>query len=94
MLCVFKSMSAELFSIEFIASQSPHSMRGIIMGTAYDLLALSVALWIVICIPFTQKLSIWGTGVIGSGFGHRLLHATYYQDGSRYHADCSIQMVQ
>ena len=76
MPCVFKSMSAALIGVgvmEFIASQSPYSMRGVIVGTAYGLLVLSVALWKAISIPFTQKLSIWGTGVIGSGFWYGLL---------------------
>ena len=63
-----ESMSVALFGIggiEFIISQAPYSMRGLIVGTAYGMLVLSGTLNIAISIPFTERLS---TGVINSGF--------------------------
>ena len=70
------SLSASVFgigAIEFIASQAPYSMRGLIMGTAYCMFALCAAVGIGISIPFTRQLSIWGTGIISCGFWYALL---------------------
>ena len=70
------SLSISMFGIggiEFIASQAPYSMRGLIMGTAYCILILCVAVGIGISIPFTRQLSIWGTGIISCGFWYALL---------------------
>ena len=66
----FRSISVLLFgigSIEFIVAQAPYSMRGLISGTAYGMFLLSAALGITISIPFTKRLSVWGTGVISCG---------------------------
>ena len=60
-------------AIEFIASQAPYSMRGLIMGTAYCTFALCVAVGVGISMPFTRQLSIWGTGIISCGFWYALL---------------------
>ena len=70
------SLSAGAFgigTIEFIASQAPYSMRGLIMGTAYCILALCSAVGVGISTPFTRQLSIWGTGIISCGFWYALL---------------------
>ena len=60
-------------AIEFIASQAPYSMRGLIMGTICCMLALCAAVGLGISIPFTRQLSIWGTGIISCGFWYALL---------------------
>ena len=71
--CVFKSMSVALFGIggvQFIASQAPYSMRGVIMGTTYGLIALLDALGRAVNIPFAKAHH---TGVVSIGFWHGLL---------------------
>ena len=60
-------------SLEFIASQSPYSMRGLIMGTAYCVFSLCAAFGVGISVPFTKQSSIWGTGIISCGFWYALL---------------------
>ena len=70
------TLSASVFcivAIEFIASQAPYSMRGLIMGTAYCMFALCVVVGVGISIPFTRQLSIWDTGIISCGFWYALL---------------------
>ena len=76
---VFHSMSIAFYAIgviQFIVAQSPYSMRGLIMGAAYGLLFLSVALSLTISVPFTHNLSIWGTGIISCGFWYSLMILT------------------
>ena len=60
-------------TIEFIASQAPYSMRGLIMGTICCMLTLCGTVGLGINILFTRRLSIWGTGIISCGFWHFLL---------------------
>ena len=59
--------------VKLIASQAPHSMRGLIMGIAYCIFALSRAIGIGISMPFSRQLSIWGTGIISCGLWYALL---------------------
>ena len=73
---LLRSISVALLGIggiEFIISQAPYSMRRLIMGTGYGMLALSCALGIAVSIPFTERLSIWNTGAVSSGFWYALL---------------------
>ena len=73
---LFHSLSVCLLGIggiQFIASQAPYSMRGLIMGTVYCMFALCSAVAIGINIPFTRQLSIWGTGIVSCGFWYALL---------------------
>ena len=70
------SLSITLLGIsatEFIVAQSPYSMRGLIVGSGYGILSLSVALILAVSIPFTRRLSVWGTGVVSCGFWFALL---------------------
>ena len=70
------SLSLYVLSIRglgFIVSQTPYSMRGLLMGTAYAMIILSVPVMTGISIPFTRQLSIWGTGIISCGFWYALL---------------------
>ena len=65
------SLSITLLGIgatEFVAAQSPYSMRGLIVGSAYGILSLSTALIAAVSVPFTRRLPVWGTGVISCGF--------------------------
>ena len=57
----------------FIVSQTPYSMRGLLMGTAYATIVLTGPVMNGIGIPFTRQLSIWGTGIISCGFWYDLL---------------------
>ena len=57
----------------FIVSQTPYSMRGLVVGTAYAMIILSVPVMTGVSIPFTRQLSIWGTGIISCGFWYALL---------------------
>ena len=70
------SLSVYVLSIaglEFAVSQTPYSMRGLVMGTIYAMLVLSLPVGIGISVPFTKQLSIWGTGIISCGFWYALL---------------------
>ena len=55
---------------QFIASQVPYSMRGLIVGTAYCMASLSAVISIAIGIPFRKRMS---TGVISGEFWYELL---------------------
>ena len=73
---VFRSLSVALFSVgsvQFIASQVPYSMRGLVMGTAFGLLSLSIMGMVGISVPFTHNLTVWGTGIISCAFWHALM---------------------
>ena len=70
------SLSITLFGIgatEFIAAQSPYSMRGLIVGSVYGILSLSAALITAASIPFTRRFPVWGTGLLSCGFWLALL---------------------
>ena len=72
----FCSMSIAAFAIgglEFLASQAPYSMRGLIAGTTYGLIVLFAVFYIAISIPFRRNLEMWSTGIISCGFWHALL---------------------
>ena len=60
-------------AVEFISSQVPYSMRGLVMGIAYSMLSVCAAVGMGISIPFTKQFSIWGTGIISCGFWYALL---------------------
>ena len=76
---IFRSLSIAAFAIgglEFLASQAPYSMRGLIAGTAYGLIVLFAVFYIAISIPFRRNLEMWSTGIISCGFWHALLLVT------------------
>ena len=59
--------------LEFIISQTPYSMRGLLTGSTYGMLALDAALTAAVSYPFTGIPSFWGKGVISCGFWYALL---------------------
>ena len=59
--------------LEFGISQAPYSMRGLIMGSAYGMIALAAALTIAGGMPFMKRSITWGTGIISCGFWYTLL---------------------
>ena len=60
--------------MEFILAQVPYSMKGIILGVGYCAFSSVVAINTAIEIPFKQRLSVWGTGIISCGFWFAVLH--------------------
>ena len=62
-------------SIEFGISQAPYSMRGLIMGTAYGMIALAAALTVAVSVPFMKRFDsiVWGTGIISCEFWYTLM---------------------
>ena len=58
--------------IEFLASQIPYSMRGLMVGTAYGSMFLFAMIGYGIYWPFTEQSLTWGTGVISCEFWYLL----------------------
>ena len=64
--------------IEFLYSQSPYSMRGLIFGMQYMLMILLSAPAVIIIGAFSQHFSIWGTKAISCGFWYMLTVIVIY----------------
>ena len=73
-LFVLSALLIFIGGLEFIAAQVPYSMKGVILGVTFCALFIANLLNIAINIPFKQRLSIWGAGVISCGFWYALLH--------------------
>ena len=54
--------------IEFLASQTPHSMRGLIISTGYGSVLFFALIEYGIYLPFTKQSSTWSTGIISCEF--------------------------
>ena len=63
-------------TFEFLSAQVPYLMKGLMVGVVLCSLFLSGAVWFTLSIPFTKRLSVWGTGTISCGFWHTLLLIT------------------
>ena len=59
--------------IEFFCAQVPYSMKGLVAGTSYGLLALFIALGRVLPLPFIITSLHWGTKTISCGFWYLLM---------------------
>ena len=59
-------------TLEFICSQTPYSMRGLIFGAAYGSAAIFSLIGYGISELFTRHLIDWGTGIISCGFWYLL----------------------
>ena len=71
-----ESMSLMMIYIgafEFLSSQVPYFMKGLMVGVILCSLFLSGALWFTLSVPISKRLSIWGTGTISCGFWYTLL---------------------
>ena len=64
--------------IEFLYSQSPYSMRGLIFGMQYMLMILLSAPAVIIIEVFRERFSIWGTKIISCGFWYMLMAIVIY----------------
>ena len=73
---VFSSLSiitSVIGAFEFICSQSPYSMRGLLFGATYGSMVLYSAMGFGILHPFTKQSAAWGTGIISCEFWQLLL---------------------
>ena len=59
--------------IEFICSQVPYSMKGVIIGAQYTLTLIFSIPALTMGVLFKRKLSIWGKGIISCEFWYALL---------------------
>ena len=59
-------------SVEFLASQTPYSMRGLMIGACYGSMFIFTMIDYGIYWPFTKQSSTWGTGVISCEFWYLL----------------------
>ena len=59
--------------LEFICSQSPNLMRGLLLGIGLGSISVFCIVGYGIQEPFTRNLHIWGTGTISCGFWNLLL---------------------
>ena len=64
--------------IEFLYSQSPYSMRGLIFGMQYMLMILLSVPAVIIIRAFREHFSIWGTKTISCGFWYMLTVIVIY----------------
>ena len=70
----YTSLSISLIGvIEFICSQVPYSMKGVLIGAQYTLTLIFSIPTIATVVLFKQKLSIWGKGIISCEFWYALL---------------------
>ena len=51
-------------AFEFVCSQTPHSMRGLLFGAMYGSVVLYFVTGYGILQPFTKQSAAWGTGII------------------------------
>ena len=72
---IFQSASIMLMctgAAEFLSSQVPYSMKGLMVGMTYCSFFLSLFTWFIATIPFHRKAIIWGHGTISCGFWYIL----------------------
>ena len=73
---VLHMVSVTTFAIgafEFICSQTPYSMRGLLFGAMYGSVMLYSVLGYGIMQPFTKQSTAWGTGIISCDFWYLLV---------------------
>ena len=59
-------------AVEFLSSQVPYSMKGLMVGMTYSSIFLSLFTWLIITIPFYSKTIAWGEGTNSCGFLYTL----------------------
>lgn len=81
--CLFVvSLTLMLISgLEFIISQVPYAMKGIILGVGFCSVVSSLGLNSATIIPLQHKTSVWGTGIISCGFWYALVHIMFCSIG-------------
>ena len=63
-------------TFEFLSAQVPYFMKGLMVGVILCSLFFSGTVWFMLSIPFSKRLSAWGTGTISCGFWYMLLMIT------------------
>ncbi len=66
-------ISFAICAFEFICSQSPYSMRGLLFGATYGGVVLYSVMGFAILQPFTMQSAAWRTGIISCEFWYLLL---------------------
>lgn len=62
-----------LGSLEFLTSQIPFQMKGIILGVSYGSTFIFGVIGAFVMWPFMSRLSVWGSGVFSCGFWFTML---------------------
>ena len=78
---VLYGIAAPLISItvyEFISAQSPHTMKGLLLGVFYAFKGLFITLGSILTIPFAQE-TLWGDqhGLFDCGFYYYLSYSVF-----------------
>ena len=60
---------------KFLSAQVPHFMKDLMIGVTYCSIFVSSAIWFLLSIPFTKKISIWDMRTINCGFWFSLILA-------------------
>ena len=60
-------------AIEFICSQGPYSMKGVIIGAQYTLILVFLVPTVVVAVLSKLHLSIWGEGIISCEFWYAVV---------------------
>ena len=58
---------------EFYCAQVPYSMKDLVAGIVYGMIALVMVISQVIVLPFKLKFVVWGTGVLSCGFWNLIM---------------------
>ena len=64
-------------SLEFYCAQVPYSMKGLVAGIIYGLLAIFMMLSQGVLLPFTLRSLEWGTGILSCEFWYLLTLLIY-----------------
>ena len=67
------AITSAIGAFEFICSQTPYSMRGLLLGALYGIAVLYSLMGFGILQPFTKPSRAWGVGIISCEFWYMLL---------------------
>ena len=68
----FSVITFTIGTFEFICSQSPYSMRGLLFGAMYGSVVLYSVIEYAVLQPFTKQSAAWGKGIISCEFWYML----------------------
>ena len=74
---VISELFVTIGALEFYCAQVPYSMKGLVAGIAYGLLALFLMLSQGLLLPFKATSLEWGTGTLSCGFWYVLMILIY-----------------
>ena len=76
-LSAISSTLVGIGSLEFYCAQVPYSMKGLVAGIIYSLLAIFMMLSQGVLLPFTLRPLEWGTGILSCEFWYLLTLLIY-----------------